>query len=153
MTDDELHAALSDVQALGLTLFGEARGEPIEGRVAVANVIRNRVRLGRWGPDYKSVCFAPWQFSCWQPVGGKDNYKVVLTAARALAAGRSARSIYLVLGECQWIAEGIVDGAVLDNTKGATHYFSTRMVGVPTWAVGQKPTCRIGGHLFFANVP
>ena len=33
---------LTDVQILALTLFGEARSEPIEGIVGVGCVIRNR---------------------------------------------------------------------------------------------------------------
>ena len=35
--------ALTDTQILLLTLWGEGRGEPIEGRVAIGSVIRNRV--------------------------------------------------------------------------------------------------------------
>lgn len=40
----------------------EAGGEPFEGKLAVAYVIRNR--LIRWG-SVTDVIFAPFQFSCW----------------------------------------------------------------------------------------
>ena len=49
MTLDPLFATLDDAQVIALTLYGEARGEGVEGRIAVANVIRNRLTSGRWG--------------------------------------------------------------------------------------------------------
>lgn len=60
-----------DVVTLARTLWGEARGEPIEGQVAVAWVIRNRADgarfagqlLGREGA-VAHVCLTLWQFSC-----------------------------------------------------------------------------------------
>jgi hypothetical protein len=56
---------LTDVQILALTLFGEARSEPIEGIVGVGCVIRNRVTAGLdwWGEGYRGVCLAPYEFS------------------------------------------------------------------------------------------
>ena len=50
MTRDEVLALvhpLPDDAVLGLTLYGEARGEPIEGQIAVACCIKNRVQLVR----------------------------------------------------------------------------------------------------------
>ena len=72
MTDADLVAGLSDTHTVALTLYAEARGEPIEGRIAVANVIRNRVRLqkARYGFSPKQVCLKAHQFSCWLPDGG-----------------------------------------------------------------------------------
>ena len=57
---------MTDLEALTLTLYGEARGEPIEGLIGVAMVIRNRVRdKYRGAVNYEEVCLAPAQFSCW----------------------------------------------------------------------------------------
>ncbi len=45
------------------TLYGEARGEPEEGRRAVAHVFVNRYRDGRWGGSLGEVCQWPAQFA------------------------------------------------------------------------------------------
>ena len=49
-----------------LTIFGEARGEPFEGQVAVANVIRNRTRL-KYQSDgtIEGTVLHPLAFSLW----------------------------------------------------------------------------------------
>jgi hypothetical protein len=47
------------------TVWQEARGEPEEGQRAVAHVIVNRLRDGRWGKSLASVCLADRQFSGW----------------------------------------------------------------------------------------
>ncbi|MGH3756111.1 MAG: cell wall hydrolase, partial [Pseudonocardiaceae bacterium] len=57
---------VKDWEVMGRTLYGEARGEPFDGLVAVAWVIRNRAESPRWwGRDVKGVCLHPLQFSCW----------------------------------------------------------------------------------------
>ena len=65
LTDAEVKARLSDLEVTLVTLFGEARGEPVEGLIAVGSVIRNRVKAARFGSTYRAVCLARWQFSCW----------------------------------------------------------------------------------------
>jgi hypothetical protein len=57
-----------DLSVMARTVFGEARGEPYQGRLAVAHVILNRVRAGGWfGASVSEVCLKRWQFSCWNP--------------------------------------------------------------------------------------
>ena len=50
------------------TVYGEARGEPWEGKVAVAWVLRNRLERtdGGWRRDTSlaGLCRGPYQFSC-----------------------------------------------------------------------------------------
>jgi spore germination cell wall hydrolase CwlJ-like protein len=51
---------------LARTLWAEARSQGGEGMHAVANVILNRAaQPDWWGKDIRSVCLAPYQFSCW----------------------------------------------------------------------------------------
>ncbi|HSO43463.1 MAG TPA: cell wall hydrolase, partial [Rhodospirillales bacterium] len=58
-------------RALAATIWGEARGESEEGKLAVASVIANRAtRPGWWGRDIRSVCLATAQFSCWWDAQG-----------------------------------------------------------------------------------
>lgn len=45
------------------TLAQEVRGEPLDGQKAVAHVLINRVKDGRWGKSLASVCLWKGQFS------------------------------------------------------------------------------------------
>ena len=45
-------------------VFG-ASGESEEGKTAVAHVILNRKKLGKWGENIKEVVTLPWQFEPW----------------------------------------------------------------------------------------
>ncbi|CAF1544318.1 unnamed protein product [Rotaria magnacalcarata] len=59
---------LSPLDVFRKTIYAEARGEPTDGQIWVAWVIKNRVRLNRdyWGGDsIKDVCLKSGQFECW----------------------------------------------------------------------------------------
>ena len=67
----ETDAFLRTIDTLARTIYGEARGEPIRGKEAVAAVVLNRVGRAMerggwwWGSSVAEVCRRPWQFSCW----------------------------------------------------------------------------------------
>lgn len=149
----DLVTALTDPQLLTITIFGEARGEPIEGQIAVACVIRNRVQIGRWGASYAKVCLAPWQFSCWRPEGGRENYETVVAAAEMLARSTTLPDDTL-LRQCAWVSQGVIGHWILDTVTDATHYVTTALyeTSPPKWAANQQPVCRVGSHVFFAGV-
>jgi hypothetical protein len=48
---------------LANAVYFEARGEPIEGQLAVAEVVLNRTRSGRYPATICDVVTQPWQFS------------------------------------------------------------------------------------------
>lgn len=156
MTDADAIAQLATDHVLAITLYGEARSEPVEGRIAIASVIRNRVNtdLGTdqkpdwWGEGYKGVCLAPMQFSCWQPKGGAQNYAEVMAVVRAAVNGAAVGP---VMRECAWLALGIISGDLRDRVNGATHYLTADLfrVNPPAWAKGKPPVARVGAHLFF----
>ena len=55
---------LSDVDLMALCIWAESRGEPGEGQVAVAWVIKNRIdHPCWWGRDVHTVILTPCQFS------------------------------------------------------------------------------------------
>lgn len=57
-------APLDEEQSCVATaIYFEARGEPFDGQLAVAEVIMNRARSGRYPTTYCSVVKQPWQFS------------------------------------------------------------------------------------------
>lgn len=153
MTDADVMAALSDFDALWLTLYGEVRSEPIEGIVAVASVIRNRVGK-RFGDSYKVVCLAPKQFSCWND-GTDANHARLMEKARLVVgdyAERSTQSPDPIVRQLKFLAQGIMNGDLLDRSKHADHYMTTELfiAKPPAWAEKQTPTCYVGAHAFFA---
>jgi len=136
----EIFKSLRDFKLLAICIWGEARGEPIEGKIAVGNVVRNRVNANTWyGKDYKEVILKAKQFSCFN--ADDPNFEKCLYWAKNPADHDTA------LLECKWVAIGIIYDYLLDNTIGATHY---HQVGHnPWWREGMKETVRIGNHIFY----
>jgi N-acetylmuramoyl-L-alanine amidase len=149
---------LSDIQVLACTLYGEARSEPTEGILAVACVIRNRVKadLGNdgkpdwWGEGYRGVCLAKSQFSCWSPVGGEGNYKKLEGLVQNLKAASISDARFK---ECAWIATGIVNDWGRDITNGADHYHVAGMTPRPDWAQRVYPIKQVARHVFYRLMP
>ncbi len=152
MTDTELVGQLKPFEVLALTIYGEARSERIEGRAAVGCVVRNRVKAKRYGVDAKAVCLMPRQFSCWlyHDEAHKHNYGNLIFAARSLRSDIPGSA----LRECVWISGGILDEAIEDITRGATHYITRALweSKPPRWAMDLTPVISIGRHVFFAGV-
>lgn len=144
-----MDAPLSEADVLAVTLWAEARGEPIEGKAAVASVIRNRVASGRWGHSYDSVCRAPWQFSCWND-GTDANHLRLLEIVGQIQGGQPVKSPSWP--ECRWVAEGCLSGAMKDRSNGALHYHAASMLPRPKWAQGKLPCADAGAHLFYCGI-
>lgn len=124
----------NQVDYMARTIYGEARGEGMQGMQAVGNVIMNRVKQGGWyGASVKDVVLKPYQFSCWNE--GDPNRQKILNATDAQLA--TARSI----------AEKIIDGILGDITGGATHYHAKSIN--PYWAASMTKTVTIGNHIFY----
>lgn len=131
---------MTDQDALCLTIWGEARGEPIEGKIGVANVMRNRLLTHyRGAKTYVDVCTAHAQFSAWT-----EEDEVMRDAAKRLAIAPDS-----VLKLCREIAAATMAGKLADNTNGANHYFAISMPHAPDWAHGQPPLAILGNHWFF----
>ena len=135
-----------DRDVLARTIWGEARGESLAGKVAVAWTIRNRVFDGKekswWGEGYTGVCQAKYQFSCWN--SNDPNYPF-LSGARQIP--------FRELAQCRVVADQVIDDKVPDPTGGATHYYAIAMKKAPAWATKAKQTLKLGGHVFFKDVP
>ena len=136
-----LHELPAEI-VLALLIWGEARGEPIEGQVAVGCVVRNRV--ARSGQDWRTVCLAPKQFSCFN--AADPNAPKIQRAAVVLMTGEPTPA----LAQAVWIAQGLLQHAVIDNTHGALNYLTTELLQrkPPRWAIGRPVLARIGAHTF-----
>ena len=139
---------LSEVAALAVTIWGEARAETPNGQIAVGQVVLNRRAAGRWGATVNSVVGARLQFSCWWAAGGVENFRAVLDLATRVARGDAPRE----LAQCLWVAGGLLDRLITrDLVRGATHYLTAELLRTapPAWAQGQTPVAKLDRHVFF----
>lgn len=149
MTDLEIRALLDDTQTLGLTLWGEARGEEIEGRIGVGCVVRNRMKDDRWPDTAKDVCLQKLQFSCWTKAGGASNYAALMAIAERVVTDPTR--VDAMTKECLWVAEGILSNVVRDRTSGSNHYITRHLweTARPKWLGTSSPNCLIQRQAFF----
>lgn len=146
--DATIKEALSPEQTVAMTIWAEAGAELIEGQVAVGCVLRNRLLLPkRFNDTWKEVCLDKWQFSCWIPQGGEDNYRRLMTRCDAALKGVNPWP-----AQALWIAQGIIANSIQDRVAGATHYYASWMKKPPTWSVGVEPVTVIGVHRFYKGV-
>lgn len=126
-------ARLISDEALAIcTLWQEARGEAFEGKVAVGEVIRNRMKeRHRW--SVAQVVLEPLQFSGW-------NAKDVNRIFSAMIDDEDP-----IVIECR---EAWERSATSDLTEGATLYFAPKLAQ-PGWAARATFTVEIGAHRFY----
>ncbi len=110
---------------LALVLYHEARDQPIDGQVAVAEVVVNRVADPRYGDDICTVTTEPHQFA-WQ--GEPDDMNAWL---RALIVARA------ILQD----PEGTLP------TTGATHYHTVN--SHPWWTIHMTRLRTVDDHIFY----
>ncbi len=99
----------------------EARGEPIEGIMAVAQVIRDRAT--EWGMSVKDVCLAPGQFA--KPYQGEISPEVV-------------QAVWAVFDEGMSVLE-------IPTTHFHADYVS------PYWTADKVSRGSIGAHIFYGE--
>ncbi len=129
------------IDILARTLWGEARGEPEKGIIAIAWVVLNRLRMRplQFGTSIAGVCQKPKQFSCWN----KDDRNLP-----KLLGVNTANSAFR---RCLEVARAAVANSLPeDPTFGSCHYHTVGTIA--KWSVGHTPAVRIGDHVFFNDV-
>lgn len=132
---------MKQVSCLTEAIYFEAGAESYQGKVAVANVILNRVENKAFKAD--TVCGIvnqPKQFSY------HKTHK---------SGGRKKIDIYdknqdKVLSDSLNIAIGVLSGTIKDNTNGATHFINYKIAKYKDWTAGLRRTKVIGQHTFYA---
>jgi spore germination cell wall hydrolase CwlJ-like protein len=122
-------------QCLTEALYFEARGESLEGQIAVAEVILNRVD----SPLYpRTVCGVVKQRG-----GGGCQFSYVCDGRKDRMREKASADL------AGRIARAMLDGAPRLLTDGATH-FHTRAVR-PGWSRRFDQTASIGAHVFYRH--
>ncbi|MBT2135280.1 cell wall hydrolase [Croceibacterium sp. LX-88] len=125
--DAELSA---DMKCLAEAVYFEARGEPLDGQLAVAKVVINRSTSGLYPSDYCSVVTQRAQFSFVR--GGR-----IPRADEGSAAWRRALAVAQIAHQDLWSCPA--DDAM---------YFHATYVK-PGWASRKRQLARIDTHIFY----
>jgi spore germination cell wall hydrolase CwlJ-like protein len=126
---------------MAATVLGEAEGESLAGKCAVAWVIQNRARDARWPDTTPEVCLQRLQFSCWND-GSPRIQTMKNPEAHGVKEATWAECIRASL-EAAWNLQP-------DATRGANHYLApSSLPRLPRWATVESQTVKIGNHLFY----
>ncbi len=124
-------------RCMAQAIYFEARGEPFEGQLAVAQVVLNRVRDRRYPNEICAVVFEneTWRHRCqfsFACDGRSDR-------PRDFSAWVSAIKTARMVGT----------GHLRDVTYASTHYHAEYVE--PKWAARFHQTVKIGRHYFYRN--
>jgi hypothetical protein len=126
-------AALNEQEeCIAIAVYHEARGEPLDGQLAVAEVIMNRAASGRYPTSWCDVVKQPWQFSFVNPRTG-----------RVPAVNRDSSS----WAYAQAITR-IAVGNHADALPGDVLWYHADYVA-PSWGRRLAKVEKIGAHIFY----
>lgn len=128
-------APLTDeANCIAVAVYHEARGESLEGQMAVAKVIMNRAASGQYPTSWCGVVKQPWQFSFVNPRSGYMPSVDQASAAwrKALGVTRLAVSnaVQSVPSDCLWYHADYV---------------------APSWGRRLTRVDKIGAHIFYRS--
>ena len=128
-------APLTDqAECIAVAVYHEARGESLEGQMAVAKVIMNRAASGKYPTSWCGVVKQPWQFSFVNPRTGNmpsvneasASWRKALGVTRLAVAG----AVQSVPSECLWYHADYV---------------------APSWGRRLTRVEKIGAHIFYRS--
>ena len=136
---------MSAIACLATAIYFEARGEPMVGQVAVAQVIVNRVYDERF-PDTVCDVVKQGEYYTWNksiPIKHRCQFSFWCDGKPEVMRDKTAK---------QWaynVAESTLQGIFYDTTSGATHYHADYVV--PDWSKNSMftKTVQINAHIFY----
>jgi hypothetical protein len=119
-------------ECIAIAVYHEARGEPLDGQLAVAEVIMNRAASGRYPAGWCQVVKQPWQFSFVNPRTGR-----IPAVNRDSASWAYAQAI-----------TRIAVGNFADALPGDVLWYHADYVA-PSWGRRLAKVEKIGAHIFY----
>lgn len=126
---------VADQACLATTVYLEARSEPTNGQLAVAEVALRRLDRGRYGNTVCKVVTAPHQFATTTTPGSFEVNNVQAFNKAWQIAGTSIRNWQLPLAQRRMLVPR------------ADHFATTAIT--PSWS-HNRPSVTIGEHAFYA---
>lgn len=127
MPDTELSG---DLKCLAQAVYFEARGEPLDGQLAVAEVVINRTQSRLYPSDYCSVVTQPAQFSF-------VRRGTIPQPNRSSLAWKRAKAVAQIAHRELWDSQA----------KGALYFHASSVR--PKWSRGKTALARIDTHVFY----
>ena len=126
-------APLTDqANCIAVAVYHEARGESLEGQLAVAKVIMNRAASGKYPASWCGVVKQPWQFSFVNPRSGYmpsvDEASASWRKALGVTRLAVANAVQSVPSDCLWYHADYV---------------------APSWGRRLNKVNKIGAHIFY----
>ena len=121
-----------EANCLATAVYFEARGETLEGQMAVAKVVINRAKSGKYPSSWCAVMKQPWQFSFVNPYTGQ--YPSIDLGSRAWA-------------KAQGIARLAAANVIPSVSDDVLWYHATYVA--PSWGRRLSLAQRIGTHIFY----
>jgi spore germination cell wall hydrolase CwlJ-like protein len=120
----------AEANCLATAVYFEARGESLEGQLAVAHVVMNRASSGRYPPDWCSVVKQPAQFSFVRhgEFPWIDTQSAAWARAQAIARLAAANVVPSVGNDVLWYHANYV---------------------APSWGHRLSVVQKIGAHIFY----
>lgn len=132
------HTRIQELTCLALNVYHEARGEPLVGQYAVAEVTMNRVVSRRYPDTICEVVYEQrWDRIRRRYVGAFSWTELDSTAELKTKEWKRAFKV----------AEAVYDERQEPMLKGALFYHARTIR--PSWARGKRPVARIGQHIFY----
>jgi len=128
-------AISAEQKCMAQAVYYESAHEPLDGQLAVAEVIANRMRDHRY-PD--TACGVVYQGAT-----RTTGCQFTFTCDGALGTPPMGRN----WERAKTIAAHVMMNLSVDNTGGATHYHATYVD--PIWSAGLVKTDKIGMHVFY----
>jgi len=117
---------------LATAVYFEARGESLEGQLAVARVVMNRALSGKYPPDWCSVVKQPWQFSFVR----NGQFPEIATSSAAWA-------------RAQGVARLAMADVVPSVSTDVLWYHATYVA--PSWGRRLSFAQKVGRHIFYRS--
>jgi N-acetylmuramoyl-L-alanine amidase len=119
---------------IAVAVYHEARGESLEGQLAVAKVIMNRAASGKYPTSWCGVVKQPWQFSFVNPRSGYmpsvDQASASWRKALGVTRLAVANAVQSVPADCLWYHADYV---------------------APSWGRRLTRVEKIGAHIFYRS--
>jgi len=134
---------ITELACMATAIYFEARGEPMVGQVAVAQVIMARVNDGRYPNTICEVVKQGYYYS-WNPeipIPDKCQFSFWCDGKPEKIKDKDA---YFWATE---VADAVMVGTLYDTTQGATHYHAYYVQ--PSWSKKFTQTVRINDHIFY----
>lgn len=127
-----------ELTCLALNVYHEARGEPVAGQYAVAEVTMNRVASGRFP---STVCGAVYQKE-WDYLR-----KRYVSAFSWTEFDRVPKPEGPQWKRAWRVADNVYSGRYTSRLKGALYYHAVYMR--PSWSAEKRRIAAIGNHIFY----